>query len=147
VLALLERFKAAKVPVDALGLQSHIGNDGSIRAPQEREWRKFLDEVVGMGYGLLITEFDVNDKDLPQDMAVRDSQIAAAAKAYLDVTLSYPQLDQLLCWGMVDKFSWLQQFARRSDRTPQRPNPYDDSYQAKPLREAIAAALEAAPQR
>ena len=34
-----------------------------VRGPQEeRAWRHFLDEVTGMGYKLLITEFDVNDR-------------------------------------------------------------------------------------
>jgi endo-1,4-beta-xylanase len=147
VLKLLERFKRSNVPVDAFGIQSHIGNDGNIRAVQQREWRAFVDEAVGMGYKLLITEFDVNDKDLPSDIAARDAQAAAAAKAYLDVMLSYRQLDQVLCWGMVDKYSWLQNFSPRSDKTPQRPTPYDATYKAKPLREAFAAAFESAPRR
>lgn len=147
VLKLLEQFKNRKVPVDALGIQSHIGNDGNIHAAQQREWRAFLDAAVGMGYKLLITEFDVNDKDLPSDIPKRDAQIAAAAKAYLDVMLSYPQLNQVLCWGMVDKHSWLQNFSPRSDKTPQRPTPYDAAYHPKPLRDAFAAAFESAPKR
>jgi endo-1,4-beta-xylanase len=147
VLRLLEQFKARNVPVDALGVQSHIGNAGRILDTQNKQWRAFLDEVVGMGYQLLITEFDVNDKDLPGDPATRDAQVAAAGQGYLDLMLSYRQLDQVLCWGMVDKFSWLQNFSKRTDKTPQRPTPYDDSYRPKPLRDAIAAAFESAPTR
>jgi endo-1,4-beta-xylanase len=147
VLKLLEQFKSRNVPVDALGIQSHIGNKGNIDAVQQREWRAFVDAAVGMGYKLLVTEFDVNDKDLPGDIAKRDAQVAAAAKAYFDVMLSYRQLDQVLCWGMVDKYSWLQNFSPRSDKTPQRPTPYDATYKPKPLRDALAAAFEAAPRR
>jgi endo-1,4-beta-xylanase len=147
VLKLLEQFKARNIPVDALGVQSHIGNDGRIQDAQRKEWRAFIDAAVGMGYKLLITEFDVNDKDLPGDNPTRDAQVAAAAKGYLDVMLSYKQLDQVLCWGMVDKFSWLQQFSKRTDKTPQRANPFDSNYQPKPLRDALAAAFQAAPQR
>jgi len=147
VLRLLEQFKTRKVSVDALGVQSHIGNAGRIQDVQHKQWRSFIDAVVGMGYKLLITEFDVNDKDLPGDPATRDAQVAAAARGYLDLMLSYEQLDQVLCWGMVDKFSWLQNFSPRSDKTPQRPNPYDDNYRPKPLREALAAAFESAPKR
>jgi len=147
VLRLLEQFKARNVPVDALGVQSHIGNAGRIQDPQRKQWREFIDAVVAMGYKLLITEFDVNDRDLPGDPATRDAQVAAAARDYLDFMLSYEQLDQVLCWGMVDRFSWLQNFSKRADRTPQRPNPYDDDYRAKPLRDAIAAAFESAPKR
>jgi endo-1,4-beta-xylanase len=147
VLKLLEQFKAKSVPVDALGIQSHIGNDGHVHRTQRKQWQAFVDAVVAMGYRLLITEFDVNDKDLPKDSQIRDAQIAAAAKEYLDLMLSYKQLDQVLCWGMVDKYSWLQKFSPRADGTAQRPNPYDDQYQAKPLRSALASAFEAAPKR
>jgi endo-1,4-beta-xylanase len=147
VLRLLEQFKVKNVPVAALGVQSHIGNDGRIQDTQNQQWRAFLDEAVGMGYKLLITEFDVNDKDLPGDPRTRDAQVAAAAKGYLDLMLAYRQLDHFLCWGMVDKFSWLQNFSKRTDKTPQRPTPYDDNYRPKPLRDAIAAAFESAPKR
>jgi endo-1,4-beta-xylanase len=147
VLRLLEQLKASNVPVDALGVQSHIGNGGRIQDTQNKQWRAFIDEAVGMGYKLLITELDVNDKDLPTDPGTRDAQVAAAAKGYLDLMLSYQQLEQVLCWGMVDKFSWLQNFSKRTDRTPQRSTPYDDNYRPKPLRDAIAAAFESAPKR
>lgn len=147
VLRLLEQFKAKDIPVDALGIQAHIGNDGHIHAPQQKEWRAFLDEIVGMGYRLLITELDVNDKDLPTDVKARDVQVAAAAKDFLDVTLSYEQLEQVLCWGMVDKYSWLQGFSPRADKTPKRANPYDDAYNPTPLRNAIASAFASAPRR
>lgn len=147
VLRLLEQFKAKNVPVQALGIQSHLGNDGHIQDAQRKQWQAFIERVVGMGYQLLITEFDVNDRDLPGDFATRDAHVATAAREYLDLMLSYPQLDQVLCWGMVDKYSWLQNFSKRSDKTPQRSTPYDDSYRAKPLRDAIANAFAAAPER
>jgi endo-1,4-beta-xylanase len=145
VLKLLEKFKASKIPVDALGVQSHIKGDDI----QHKEWKAFVDEVTGMGYGLLITEFDVNDKYMPADVKQRDAQVAAQARDYLDMMLSYRQINQVLCWGIVDKQSWLRydKDQLRPDGEPQRPNPYDDSYQPKPMREAIAAALAAAPAR
>jgi endo-1,4-beta-xylanase len=147
VLKLLERFRSSKIPVDALGIQSHLGNDGNIHAVQRKEWKAFVDGAVGMGYKLLITEFDVNDKDLPADIKTRDAETAAVARDYLDFMLAYRELDQVLCWGMVDSHSWLQNFAPRADKQPQRPNPYDAAYQPKPMREAIAAAFRAAPAR
>jgi endo-1,4-beta-xylanase len=145
VLKLLEGFKARGAPVDALGLQSHIGADAG-RA-QEKIWRAFLDEAVGMGYDLLITEFDVDDRKLAPPPAQRDAAVAAAAKAYLDLTLSYPQTREVLAWGMVDKYSWLQNHEPRQDKLAKRPTPYDDDYRPKPLRQALAGALRAAPSR
>ena len=147
VLRLLEQFRSRKVPVDALGIQSHLGNDGNIHAAQRKEWKAFVDAAVGMGYRLLITELDVSDKDLPAEVTTRDAEVAAVTRDYLDFMLSYRELDQVLCWGMVDSLSWLQNYAPRADKQPQRPNPYDKDYKAKPMREALAAAFAAAPKR
>jgi endo-1,4-beta-xylanase len=150
VLKLLEGFKKRGVPVNALGIQSHIRIDTynpstRIGPHDEREWRKFLDEVTGMGYGLLVTEFDVNDQALPADIGWRDRSVADYAKAYLDLMFSYPQLTDVLAWGMCDRYSWLQEFQPlRSDGEEKRPCPYDTGFAKKPLYEAIAAAFKGA---
>lgn len=152
VLKLLEGFKKRGTPVDALGIQSHIGAENAdtftgFGKPQEKAWTAFLNEVTGMGYDLLVTEFDVHDKGLPAEFAPRDAAVAAYAKAYLDQILSYRQTKEVLAWGMVDKYSWLQNQWYRQDKLEKRPTLYDDAYKPKPLREAVAAALRAAPAR
>ena len=152
VLKLLEGFRARGTPVDALGIQSHIGAENAdpftgFGKPQSKEWTAFLNDVTGMGYDLLITEFDVHDKGLPYDFAARDAAVAAYAKAFLDQMLSYRQTKEVLAWGMVDKYSWLQNQWLREDKRAKRPTLYDDDYRPKPLREAVAAALRAAPAR
>lgn len=152
VLRLLERFRRDKVPVDTLGIQGHIGPPagltvGAAVAQRERGWRDFLDAVVAMGYKLSITEFDVNDRNLPADPAVRDRVVADYAAAWLGVTLSYPQLRDVLVWGMSDRYTWLNGFTPRADKSRNRATPYDDSFRPKPLRRAIGDALAAAPAR
>ncbi len=152
VLRFLERMRKNNVPIDALGLQSHIGSDaashsGTFGGAREKDWSRFLDEVAGMGYGMLITEFDVNDDGLPGDIATRDRTMADYARAYLDVTLANPKVKQMLCWGLVNHHSWLQSFAPRKDGLPKRPLPFDENYQPTPIYGAIADAFKAAPQR
>jgi endo-1,4-beta-xylanase len=151
VLQILEGFSKRNIPVDALGIQAHLSTEktvsGSAPPRQEAQWRKFLDEVVAMGYGLEITEFDVNDQGLPADIAVRDQAVADYAKAYLDVTLSYKQVKDVLCWGLCDPYSWLQQYKPRADKLENRCTPFDGQFKKKPLYTAIAAALAAAPAR
>lgn len=151
VLRLLEGFKTRGTPVDALGVQSHLitqGTDtaGSVSA-QQAEWRRFLDQVVAMGYKLLITEFDVRDNNLPADIAVRDRAVADYSRAYLDVMVTYPQLSDLLVWGMCDRYSWIEGFEPRGDRAKRRPCPYDSDFKPKPMRTAVAEAFAAAPAR
>ena len=153
VLKLLADLRKRGTPVHALGLQSHIGQwedqPAAHKARDTAEWRKFLDEATAMDLDLLITEFDVNDSKLPANIAERDALAAALARDYLDVTLSYPRCRDFLLWGMADHVSWLQTWkeARRKDGLPSRPTPFDSNYAAKPMRAAIAAAMETMPPR
>ncbi|WP_225871462.1 endo-1,4-beta-xylanase [Qipengyuania atrilutea] len=149
VLRLLEGMVSRGVPVDALGIQSHIelfeiDPATGVGPYMEREWRRFLDEVTGMGLRLLITEFDVKDRELPGSIPERDSKVADYARRYFDVMLDYDaHLDDILMWGMIDKFNWLQYFdpAKRADGLEIRGTPYTSNYEPKPLRTAIANSL------
>jgi endo-1,4-beta-xylanase len=153
VLKLLERLRRRGVPVNALGIQGHIGagNDAAggraFDARDERAWSAFLREVTGMGYQLLITEFDVHDAPLAADVAKRDREVAALGQAFLDITLSFREVNAVLCWGLSDKYSWLQGRAPRADGLPKRPAPFDASFEIKPLFHSMAAAFRAAPAR
>jgi endo-1,4-beta-xylanase len=148
VLKLLEGFRKRGVPVDDLGVQSHLSVASKIGPAEEKAWRGFLDEVTGMGYGLMLTEFDVNDSGLATtDLAERDAAVAAYGQGFLDLMLSYRQVSEVLAWGMVDRYSWLRGDGISQAKRAKRPLLYDDAYQPKPLREAVAAALRAAPGR
>ena len=149
VLKLLEGFRKRGTPVDALGVQSHIRLLKHLPVAQivresERPWRRFIDEVVGMGYKLLITEFDVNDHAAPTNQRIRERMVADYARAYLDLMLSYPQLGDVLAWGMTDRYSWLTGFDPRADKTLVRGTPYDASFRPKLLRTTIAEAFRTA---
>ncbi|MEN3748691.1 endo-1,4-beta-xylanase [Sphingomonas sp. HF-S3] len=152
VLGMLEGFRKRGTPVDTLGIQSHIrllkdAPVAEIVRESSGPWRAFIDAVVGMGYKLAITEFDVNDKKAPTDIAVRDRMVADYAGAYLELMASYPQLREVLAWGMVDKYSWLTGFDPRADKQMIRGCPYDAEFRPKPLHAAIAKALGEAPRR
>ncbi|WP_076073137.1 endo-1,4-beta-xylanase [Sphingomonas montana] len=151
VLKLLEGFKARGVPVDALGVQSHIVTQGldtrGAIAALEGDWRRFLDAVTAMGYGLVITELDVRDNALPAAIGPRDTAVADFTRGYLDVMFGYPALRDVLLWGMTDRYSWIEGLEPRPDGVKRRPCPYDAGFVPKPMRAAIAAAIAAAPMR
>jgi endo-1,4-beta-xylanase len=113
----------------------------------EGPWRRFLDEAVGMGYKLIVTEFDVNDHAAPTNIAARDRMVADYGHAYLNLMLSYPQLGDLLAWGMVDRYSWLNNFDPRADKTMKRGTPYDVNFRPKLLHQAMADAFRSASSR
>src|SRR5258706_3777486 len=156
VLKLLTRLKANKAPVHLLGVQSHIGpgtnpesqGPNTFSAADQAAWKQFLDAVVAMDLRLALTEFDVSERGTPADIPERDRFMADLAQRYLDFMFAYRQTDYLMAWGMMDHYSWLQNFGgKRPDGMLKRPSLYDDNYQPKPLRQAIAAAFRNAPPR
>jgi endo-1,4-beta-xylanase len=151
VLKLLEGFKRRGTPVDALGVQSHLVTQGldakTSVARLERDWRQFLDAVTQMGYALVLTELDVRDNGLPAEVSPRDRAVADFTRGYLDVTLSYPAVRDVLSWGLCDRYSWIEGFEPRKDKAPRRPTLYDAAFRPKPMRDAVAAAFAAAPPR
>ncbi len=155
VLKLLDRMHSRKVPVDVLGVQSHIGAGeiGGVKgtmtfdAREEADWKSFMDAATILYPRLQITEFDVSEVGTPADIPARDRIIADLAQRYLDMMLRYRGLDHVMCWGMLDHHSWLQSRTRRADGMLKRGCPYDPNYQSKPLRQAIADAFRNAPMR
>ena len=150
VLRLLEGFKARGVPVDALGVQSHIEMKSldpvtGIGPYQGAQWQRFLEEVTAMGYDLVVTEFDVRDNALPSDIAARDQGVADYTRAYFETMLCFPQLRDIMAWGLTSRYSWLQGFDPRADGLPQRCCPYDENFRALPMRAALIDLFEQAP--
>jgi len=154
-LDLLRWFRDEKLPVDALGIQGHIGTDQSVvgqmttddTTPQYAEWTQFLKDAAALDYTLLVTEFDINDRKVEGDIAKRDAVVAEVARTYIDLTLDNTAVKDFLCWGLDDKYSWLQSTTPRADKLPLRPTPYDDQFRPKPLYDAMAAAFRTAPAR
>jgi len=156
VLGLLRWFRDKQIPINALGIQGHLGtvqgqgqqlSGGGDALPQYDEWQAFLKAADTMGYEMLITEFDINDRKVVGDIATRDQKVAETAKTFLDMTLDFKSLKDVLCWGLDDKHSWLQHRGGGDNNIALRPCPYDDQFKAKPFREAIAQAFRSAPDR
>lgn len=152
VLRLLERSLSRGVPIQALGIQSHLGK--TLGKPVfEREWYDFLREVNDMGLRVLITELDCSDQVLTElDPARRDVEVAEFVRRYLDITLAFANVDRLVVWSMSDATGYMNRPSypdnrRRADGLPLRGYVYDADFQPKPMRTAIAEALRAAPER
>ncbi|MGA9796942.1 MAG: endo-1,4-beta-xylanase [Rhizomicrobium sp.] len=140
-LRFLEAALKRGVPIDALGLQGHLG----LSAPQvdQKKLRDFLAEVQGMGLHILVTEHDVDDSGGPSDIAARDRLVADASRRFLDVMLDNPATVSVLTWGLSDRYldppGWRE---RLLGYTP-RMLPRDAEMRRKPMWSAIAAALGA----
>ncbi len=152
VLGLLKRLKDAKVPIDAVGVQSHI-KTGNVTQLGDGI-RDFAGKARKMGLQVFITELDVNDDGLPEEgLEQQDRDVAAVYKRYLEAMLKEPSVRAVLTWGVADGQSWLQgeRFRPKHPERRQRPLPFlvDDAgaYRAKPAYFAMRDAIDGAKRR
>lgn len=148
VLKVLEKLKSQGTPVHALGMQSHIWAKDQVPLNQQKI-RDFVGEVAQLGFKIMITELDVRDRHLPQDITVRDRIVAGVYEDYLSAVLDEPAVIAVNTWGLSDRYTWLANAKRgaRDDGASIRPLPLDAEFERKPAWYAIANAFDNAPQR
>jgi len=146
VLKLLERLKSRGTPIDVLGIQGHLLGH-HIDHLNPKKLRAFLANVADLGLKIMISELDVRDQKLPEDIKVRDRLVAAAYEDFLSVVLDEPAVMAVMTWGLSDRDTWLSKFAPRKDDLPVRPLPLDEQLSRKLAWNAMARAFDNAPVR
>jgi endo-1,4-beta-xylanase len=149
VLALLRRMKKDNVPLDALGIQSHIHAVG--KSGFSQGVRELLDGAKALGLQVFITELDVNDDAVAtEDTVERDTIIAEVYRSYLTAALDGPEVKAVLTWGTSDKNTWLNNGAKFRKQHPdrlQRPLPFDPDYAPAPAFFAMRETFDKAKKR
>lgn len=143
VLLMLRRLKQRNVPIDAVGIQSHLqakpvyGYGAGVQ--------RFVQDCREMGMEVFVTEMDVNDRTLPSDIETRDVAVADQYKSYLDLLLPQSNVTAVLTWGVSDAGTWLNngKGRAREDGRPQRSLLFDDRLRAKPAFAAVRGAFDA----
>jgi endo-1,4-beta-xylanase len=106
ILELVRGMKANKVPIDAVGIQSHIHAGWS--TADSKGLREWMATLRGMGLKIFVTELDINDDTLKtDDPAEIDAAVAKSYHDYMDVLVSEPAVAAVLTWGVTDAHSWL----------------------------------------
>jgi endo-1,4-beta-xylanase len=144
VFDLLSGMKKRKVPVHAVGLQSHLSGGATFKTLPD--WIKRLKSLK---LHVFITELDVNDKSFPSDKDELDKLVAKTYGDFLRSALSTGRIKMVLTWGLADPYSWLQSPARykRADGLPQRPLPFGDKMEPTAVYYAMEDAFLHAPHR
>jgi endo-1,4-beta-xylanase len=147
VLALLRGLQDRNVPIDALGIQSHLSAaDPSGKPPTYGPGlMALIVQVRAMGLKVLIAELDVNDRHLPAAIPARDASVAAVYASYLETVLADPAVIAVLTWGITDQYSWLNGEGSRPDHLPERALPFDAAMQPTAAFDAMLQALQTAP--
>jgi endo-1,4-beta-xylanase len=133
ILELLRGMKKREVPLDAVGIQSHV------KAAQPDSFGKgladYIEAIHQMGLEVYLTEMDVNEDDIATDDPVkRDAMIAQTYTDYLRVALANPAVKLVLTWDLSDRFTWLNSgptHHRKQPNRPQRSLPFDRDYRPK----------------
>jgi endo-1,4-beta-xylanase len=142
-LANLRRLLDAKVPIHALGIQSHLEPGWLQFSPDVLG--QFLDDVAALGLKVFITELDVIDRRLPADIAARDQAGAEAVREFLAVVLAHPAVTMVNCWGLSDRYNWIEDSGmHRKDGKPARSQLFDRDLAPKPFYQVTLDALNAA---
>ena len=138
VLTLLRRLKARHVPIDALGVQSHIEAGKTYGAGL----REFLAAAREMGLQIFMTELDVNDRKLLAEISARDEAVAATYSDYLKLVFEDRAVRVVVTWGITDRYTWLNSESARPDHQPERCLPFDRDDAPKPAFYSIRNAFD-----
>lgn len=106
ILNLLRRLKDRGVPVHGVGIQAHLSTRWNF-GPQQVT--SFCRQVADMGLEVLITELDVSDAKLADDLVQRDEATAERMRIFLEAVSESVKPKQILTWGLSDRYSWLQE--------------------------------------
>ena len=145
VIEMLRRMVARRVPVDAVGVQSHIAASvaaGGTGAQYGAGLMRFIGAVRELGLQVFVTEMDVNDRALGAEIAGRDAAVAAAYRQYLELVLGDPAVRAVLTWGITDRYTWLGHEEGRADGKLERPLPFDTEGKAKAAFFAVREAFD-----
>lgn len=151
LLKLVADLKHAGVKLDAVGFQAHLKphlpfDDDSFVA--------YLNEIAAHDVDIYITEFDIDDEGMPDDIATRDRLVATRCEKFLRSALSVPRVKALICWQLSDRYSWYKDAdwyaravsARGGDpKRKVRTHLADEAFQPKEAWRAVARAIETRP--
>ncbi|MGD0964807.1 MAG: endo-1,4-beta-xylanase [Candidatus Acidiferrales bacterium] len=137
-LALFRWMRKNRIPIDAVGLQSHL----TARFPEMPNWgglHSFLKKVAKLELQVFVTELDIDDSNLAGDAQSRGEWVAWLCRDYLKNVLSHPHVTAVLTWGLVSHGSYRSTNADHPDDVPHRALPLDEHLQPTPF---LAAMLD-----
>lgn len=130
LLGLATRLKKADVPITGIGIQGHLRGNTPLDKPG---MITFMKQIQDLGLEIMITEFDVDDVDVPGQII--DQTIASKYSEFIDLVGPYTKV--ITFEDLRDEPT----LPKRPDGLPHRPNIFDSAYQTKPAYAAVVKAL------
>ena len=145
-LALVTKMVDDGVPIDAVGIESHLNPMRQSTYVRE-DFLAFLNAIAALGLDIYITELDVNDVTLPDDPEERDRLVAEQYHSYLSDVLTVPAVKAIITWELADSHTQEAEEARAQEKTDvrlPRSLPFDSDLEPKSAYRAIVSALSGA---
>jgi endo-1,4-beta-xylanase len=130
LLALATRLKKAGVPITTIGIQGHLRGNTALDKPG---MNLFLKQIQDLDLETMITEFDVDDVDVPP--ALIDQTVASKYSEFIDLVGPYVKV--ITFEGLRDDPG----LPKRPDGVSHRPNLLDAQYEPTPAYSATVKAL------
>ncbi len=141
-LVLLKQLMNRGVPIQAIGIESHLDAAAAFGGTPFLE---FIQKVRALGLQILITELDVNDSAVQGGTEERDHLVADCYYDYLTQVIPAGNTSRVIFWTPSDRWDWMNSMKtgnfQRADRNPHRPGLLDDSFRPKPALDAVEAAF------
>jgi endo-1,4-beta-xylanase len=101
VLQVLKQLLARKVPVQAVGIESHLGAFGECAGVS---FQQFLRDIHSLGLKVLITELDVQENRSAGASLDWDRSVARCYGDYLRAVLGAVRPEAVIFWSMTDRW-------------------------------------------
>jgi endo-1,4-beta-xylanase len=140
-LAFLRWMRENRIPLHALGLQSHF----RVHYDQLTDWgglHAFLKEIRKLELQVFITELDIDDTDLSTKAAKREKQVAEFSSDYLKMVLKHPHVTAVLTWGMVSHELRQNQNGTTSSELRHIALPFNENLQPTPFLSSIVQSFQ-----
>lgn len=146
-LNLIKRLLKRGVPVQAVGLESHVDAPWK---PGTTAHKDFIHAVRDLGLEVLITEMDVNDTALQGGADSVKAQVQQCYHDYLLETITAARPKRLIFWSVSDNNNWYDEEAKtqvefkRADQRPHTTGLLDSAFMPNPALNGVQQALLAA---
>ncbi|MBB3952396.1 endo-1,4-beta-xylanase [Aureimonas jatrophae] len=127
-LDLVRQLQDGGLRIDAVGIQGHLYSHFEI---DPEAMARFGRDLKALGVGLLATEIDVIDFQVPGGPEEIDRAAETVVGDFLDGLFAGQRPEAVITWGLTDRYSWVGDTMPRTDGTPVRPLPLDAAYRPK----------------
>jgi endo-1,4-beta-xylanase len=103
LLNLIDELKDQGVKLDAVGFQAHLK---PYLPFNDQQFADYLAKVAERNVDIYITELDVDDSHLSDDIVARDWVVARRCHDFLTAVLAVPRITTVICWHLSDRYSW-----------------------------------------